>query len=111
MIHLGNTARELRCLLGFTQREAARRLGISVVHLCNIENQKASPSPDLLDRFRQLWDIDLYVFAWCQHGDTDKLPPALRKSCRALAAAWKKQVLDVVQKKKRKSSSCSTFDK
>jgi transcriptional regulator with XRE-family HTH domain len=111
MIHVGQTARYLREVLGLTQREAARQLGISVVHLCNIEHDNASPSPELLERFRGVYGIDLYVLSWCQHGDIEKLPPAVRKSARALAEAWHKQLDVVVQKRKGRSSSCSTSDK
>src|SRR6516164_11168066 len=96
MAKIGRTARQLRESLGLTQREAARQLGVSVVHLCNIENEHASPSTELLDRFRDLWGVDLYILAWCQHGDVEKLPPAIRKSARALAESWKKSLGAVV---------------
>jgi transcriptional regulator with XRE-family HTH domain len=111
MIPLGKTARYLRAIQGLSQREAARQLGISVVHLCNIENDKSTPSPALLDRFRELWGIDLYVLSWCRNGDIEKLPPAVRESSRALAEAWQKQLNDLVQSKKRSSLPCSTSDK
>ena len=63
MIMLGNTARHLRKSLGIKQREAAEALGVSVVHLCNVENNKSAPSAALLARYRELWDVDLYVLA------------------------------------------------
>lgn len=91
-ISLGKTARELRDSLGLTQRAAAEALGISYVHLCNIENDKSSPSADLLDRFRELWGVDLYVMAWCNYGDTNKLPMPLRKAAAKLADAWQQQL-------------------
>jgi transcriptional regulator with XRE-family HTH domain len=111
MIRLGETARYLRTAQGLTQRVAAQQLGISVVHLCNIENDKASPSPELLERFRDLWGIDLYVLSWCQHGDIEKLPPAIRKSSRALAKAWQQQLQNVTRRQQRSSLPCSTSDK
>jgi hypothetical protein len=55
----------------------------------------------LLDRFRDLWGVDLYILAWCQHGDVEKLPPAIRKSARALAESWKKSLGAVVGRPKR----------
>jgi transcriptional regulator with XRE-family HTH domain len=108
MIHLGDTARYVRLVHGLTQTQAARQLGISVVHLCNIENSKASPSQELLERFRGLWGIDLYVLAWCRHGDIEELPPAVHKSSRALAEAWQKQLDEIAQRNRRSSFPCST---
>jgi transcriptional regulator with XRE-family HTH domain len=108
MIYLGKTARHLRKSLGLTQRAAAEKLGISCVHLCNIENNKSAPSPALVERFRELWKVDLYVLAWCLHGDTNGLPEPLRKPMAELAKAWQEQ-LAVVATRNRKDapSSCS----
>lgn len=89
MIKIGNTARYLRDTLGLKQREVADALGITVVHLCNIENNKSSPSAVLVDKYRELWGVDLYVLAWCLHGDIESLPPAIREPARKLAEAWK----------------------
>jgi transcriptional regulator with XRE-family HTH domain len=112
MIPLGKTARHLRESLGLTQRAAAARLGISCVHLCNIENNKSVPSPALLERFRELWNVDLYVLAWCLHGDADKLPKPLRKPMAELARAWQSQIdLEVARTRKDAPSSCSASAK
>lgn len=92
MILLGNTARELRESLGLTQRAAAQALGISFVHLCNIEKNRAVPSQTLIDRMRDLWGIDLYVFAWCKHGDASKLPSSVQKAAAELAEGWQQQI-------------------
>ena len=110
MIPLGKTVRHLRESLGLTQRDAAQGLGISVVHLSNIENNKAVPSPTLLDRFRELWNVDLYMLAWCLHGDVDKLPQAVRKPMAELAKAWQKQLASVLPTNRKNASSCSTSD-
>ena len=112
MIYLGETARYLRASLGMTQRAAAEQLGISYVHLCNIENNKAMPSPGLLERFRELWDVDLYVLAWCLHGDTNKLPKALRKPMAELAKAWQQQLGSLAARHcKDVTSPCSASDR
>ena len=63
MINLCDAARELRSRLGLSVRKAAKELRISFVHLSNIENNNVSPSPEIIDRFRQAWGIDLYMFA------------------------------------------------
>ncbi len=97
MIHLGKSAKYLRERKGLSQKAAADALGISQVHLSNIENNKALPSPNLLDRFRDLWGVDLYVLAWCVFGDPTKLPKAIRKPMQELADAWRRQLGDVVE--------------
>ena len=108
MIKLGNTARHLRQSLGLKQREVADALGVSVVHLCNIENDKSVPSQALLDRYRELWGIDLYVLSWCMNGDSSKLPPAVRKSAEQLAKAWKGQISAILNRRREDDSPCST---
>ncbi len=110
MINLGKTARHLRESQGLTQRAAAQELGISVVHLCNVENDKAMPSPSLLERYRELWNVDLYVLAWCLHGDVEKLPKAVRKPMAELAKAWQEQLRSVASASK-DVSPCSTSDR
>src|SRR5437763_1670244 len=97
MIHLGKTARYLRERKGLSQRAAAEALGISQVHLSNIENNKAVPSPNLLERYRQLWGVDLYVLAWCLHGDASQLPEAVRGPMLELAKAWKKELGELAE--------------
>ena len=96
MVHIGKTARFLREKKGLSQRQAADALGITQVHLSNIENNKSQPSPNLLDRYRELWGVDLYVLAWCLHGDTSRLPEAVRKPMHQLAEAWKRELGDLV---------------
>jgi transcriptional regulator with XRE-family HTH domain len=111
MIALGKTARHLRESFGLTQRAAAKQLDITVVHLCNIENNKATPSPALLERFREIWNVDLYVLAWCLHGDLEKLPKAVRKPMAELGKAWQAQLDSVIVGSRKDGSSCSISDK
>src|SRR5437588_12244547 len=92
MIHLGKTARYLRERKRMTQVAAADALGITQVHLSNVENNKAVPSPKLLDRYRELWGVDLYILAWSLFGDLNKLPPAVRSPMAALGEAWRKEL-------------------
>ena len=91
-IYLGETARELRESLGLTQRAAATELGISFVHLCNIERNRAAPSQALVDKYREKWGVDLHVLAWCKKGNVAKLPKALRKAASELEKIWKQHV-------------------
>ncbi len=85
---LGKTARYLRERLGLTQREAAQQLGITAVHLCNIEKNKSAPSPDLLSTFQKTFNVDLYILAWCMRGSQSKLPPQVHKATKDLTEAW-----------------------
>jgi len=74
---VGESARALREQLGLSQKEAAAELGISNVHLCNLEKNNSNPSPELLAKYRELWGVDLYVFAWCREGNLDRLPKSV----------------------------------
>jgi transcriptional regulator with XRE-family HTH domain len=108
MIRLGNTARHLRESLGLTQREAARQLQVTAVHLCNVESNKSAPSSELVNRYRELWGVDLYVLAWCLHGDDGSLPTAIRKPMQQLARAWKQELAEKgTIKRKEVRSPCS----
>jgi transcriptional regulator with XRE-family HTH domain len=73
----------------------ADALGITQVHLSNIENNKSLPSTQLLDRYRELWGVDLYILAWCLFGDASELPPSVQKSMVALTKAWRKELGDL----------------
>jgi hypothetical protein len=95
MIHLGQTARYVREHKKMTLREAAAKLGISHVHLCNIENNHAAASLQLLDKVKEVYGVDLMVLAWCLHGDPERLPPSVREPMKALAAAWRKELGDI----------------
>jgi transcriptional regulator with XRE-family HTH domain len=106
MIHLGKTARYLRERKGLSQRETADALGITQVHLSNIENNKALPSPALLARYRELWCVDLYVLAWCLHGDSSLLPEAVRAPMRELAEAWRRELGDLTGEDEGASTTC-----
>jgi transcriptional regulator with XRE-family HTH domain len=96
MIHLGKTARYLRERKKLSQRETAEALGITQVHLSNIENNKALPSPSLQGRYRDLWGVDLYVLAWCLYGDPDELPEAVRRPMQDLAVAWRRELGELI---------------
>ena len=83
-ISLSKTARTLRERAGISQREAADKLHISNVHLCNIEMGKTLPSQDLIERMELVYGLNPYVYAWLQFGQTESLPPSLRTAADAL---------------------------
>lgn len=62
MNNIGNTVRVLRQLHGcLSQRQAAKRLGISTVHLCNIEKGHSQPSWKLLDKIETIYGVSFVV--------------------------------------------------
>jgi transcriptional regulator with XRE-family HTH domain len=100
-IMIGDVARELREQLEISQKDVADELGITQVHLCNIEKNKSKPSPSLLDRYRELWGIDLYVFAWCQHGNVKRLPQPMRDAATSLAEGWRHRIREMIVSRRR----------
>ena len=98
MIHIGKTAKYVRERKGLTLRGAAAALGISHVHLSNIENNEATTSLPQLDKFREVYGVDLVVLAWCLFGDIEKLPVAVRGPMKALGEAWKKELGEIETK-------------
>ena len=92
MIAIGQTARRMRENLGLSQLEAADKLGVSNVHLCNIEKDKAIPSSAFLSAFRETFGVDLYVLAWCEQGDVKSLPAGVRNAAKELQKAWMGEV-------------------
>lgn len=99
MISIGEAARYLRNRFGLSQRDAAAELGISYVHLSNIENGKALPSPTMLDKYREAWGIDLYMLAVGMFSDEETVPKPLRASVKAMTEAWKAEIEDVIQRR------------
>jgi transcriptional regulator with XRE-family HTH domain len=102
-IQLGDAARELREALGITQRDAAQALDITAVHLCNVEKNNSTPSSALLEKYREVWGIDLYVFAWCRHGNASDLPMAMRKAACALLDGWNARLKSVAARYRKES--------
>lgn len=92
MIQLGNTIKYVRETKGLTQRAAANALGVSDVHLCNLEHDKARPSEDLLNKMRNEWGVDIYILSWCLFGDVKRLPKAVRAPMEQLAQAWRNEL-------------------
>lgn len=100
MISLGDAARYLRDRLGLSQRKAAVELGISHIHLNNIENGKALPSPTILDKYRKEWGIDLYMLAVGMFSDEDTIPTPLREPVRAMTEAWKAEIENLIERRR-----------
>lgn len=100
MISIGDSARSLREQLGLSQKDAAAALGISNVHLCNIEKNNSQPSPELVAKYRELWGVDLYIFAWCETGNVSNLPKAVRSAAQSLADGWREHLKKQLSKRR-----------
>ncbi len=61
---LGDTIRDARMKKGYTQEEFSEKLGISLVHLANIEGSRRKPSVPLLFEMMELleFSVDALVF-------------------------------------------------
>lgn len=91
-LHIGKIAREIREGLHLTQHEMASAIGVTNVHISNIENDKSFPSQQIIDRYREQSGVDIYVLAWCLHGDIEKLPQEIQGAARRLARALQGQL-------------------
>lgn len=107
MIPLGQAAKYLREELRLSQRAAAEEVGISFVYLNRIETGKACPSPNILERYRKAWGVDLYMLAVGLFTDLDELPGSLRAPMEALTNAWKQQIEATVVHRTEVSQTCS----
>ncbi len=92
MPDIGQTARYVRERLGLTQRAAADALGVSAVHLSNVERGRTVPSSSLVSRFKNVYKIDVYVLAFCLDDGADDAPVGLRKALRTLADALRQSL-------------------
>ncbi len=95
MTALGSTVRYVRETVGMTQRAAAEALGVSSVHLSNVERGVTPPSASLMARLTEVYGIDVYVLCYCT-GDDDA-PEAVKQARRKLAEALRCQLGDVVK--------------
>jgi len=70
----------------------AEALGISVVQLSKIENDRSMPSPSLIAKYREVANVDLYVVDWCDDPDLMSLPESIRAAANQLKMAWAKEM-------------------
>lgn len=90
---LGKALRAVRLELGQSQRAAAVMVGVSHVHLNNIENGRASPTLTMLEKFRAAWGVDLYLYAAAMRADLPEYLAArlMRHVSQTVADAKRKQ--------------------
>ena len=97
MTALGSTVRYVREKLGMTQKAAAETLGVSSVHLSNVERGVTTPSALLISRFAAVYGIDVYVLNYCTDDEKGDAPEAVKLARRKLAEALRRQLGDAVK--------------
>lgn len=95
MLKLGSTIKCVREAHGLTQRAAAYALGISDVHMCNLEHGVSYPSRRVLERICDTWGVDVYVLVWCEQVDLAPVSSRVRGPARQLALAWRSRLEDL----------------
>lgn len=74
-----------------TQRAAAEALGISPVHLSNVERGVTPPSISLISRFTALYGVDVWVLTYCECDRGDD-PAGVRRARQSLGEALRQQL-------------------
>lgn len=54
----------IRVILAMSQVKFAQSIGVDHSTVANIEHRRNSASQNVIDRIRERYGIDLYVFAW-----------------------------------------------
>jgi len=97
MSAIGGTVRYVREKLGMTQKAAAEALGVSSVHLSNVERGVTPPSASLMSRLTEVYGIDVYVLCYCTGEDDDDVPEGVNLARRKLAEALRRQLADTMK--------------
>jgi len=96
MTAIGTTVRYVREKLGMTQKAAAEALGVSAVHLSNVERGVTPPSALLISRFAEVFGVDCYVLNYCT-SEGDDIPERVKQARKKLAEALRRQLGDTVK--------------
>ena len=91
MTAIGTTVRYVREKRGMTQKAAAEALGVSSVHLSNVERGVTTPSALLISRFAEVFGIDCYVLNYCTE-DAGDVPDRVKQARRKLGEALRRQL-------------------
>lgn len=88
-LDLGKTIRSIRERIGFSLRDLGQELGVAYPQLSRLENGKASPSVATLNKFYDLWQIDIYAYSLCQQRPVaaSKHASLAATHCKLMAAA------------------------
>ena len=83
---LGDTIRNARMKKGYTQEKLSEMLGITLVHLANIEGSRRKPSVPLLFEMMKILDfsVDALVFPEREKGGVIYTDGLTQRQCEAL---------------------------
>ncbi len=70
---LGEAIREARMKKGYTQDQLTEKLGITLVHLANIEGSRRKPSVPLLFQMMELLDFSVDALVFPERGEEQVL--------------------------------------
>ena len=83
---------------------------MSHVHLNNIENEKVSPTANIIEKYYEAWGIDLYMYAVAKYSDPDRVPRSLRSAVESLVETWSTEIDEAIgHRKTRAVPKCSEF--
>lgn len=105
MLDIGAAIREVRGMLELSQREAARGMGISHVHLNNIENGRSYPTTGILEKVFASWGVDVYVYAALLQENTFRLLNMPDSTQARIRAAYRKEAADYCREFVRKTKA------
>ena len=70
-MNLGETIKDFRTKKGITQKELAKRCGISANAMCSIEKNKAFPSKETIQRICNAFEIPISLLLFSSLTDDD----------------------------------------
>jgi hypothetical protein len=60
-----------------------------------------------MDRFREKFEVDLYILAWCRdEGGLNRIPMSLRAPAAALASAFDDRFKTIVRRYRKRDTPC-----
>jgi transcriptional regulator with XRE-family HTH domain len=80
-----------------TQKATAEALGVSSVHLSNVERGVTPPSASLMSRLTEVYGVNVSVLCYCTGDDDDDVPERVNLARRKLAEALRRQLGDAVK--------------
>ena len=85
---LGRTIRTIRERIGESPDEMAAKLALDPAFLARLESGDETPMPWHIERFDEVYSVNLWTAMWCFFGDNTKLPEAVQRSASAITAMW-----------------------
>lgn len=94
-MNIGDTLKKLRMIYGFNAKEMSQQLSISASYLSEIENNRKTPTMDLLQKYSAVFDIklsSLLLFSEEYSNSTETGDQWLRKAISKLINNFSKEI-------------------